>query len=143
MLVARLDAEELMEEWLACDPDSRMKSKFIAWDGSAPEKASVVSIQMDPGGIVPLHTDSVEELVLILEGSVEAWVEGERKALAPGALVAIPAHSLHGFRNLGLTPVKAVGFFSSASVVTIYQDTLMPSGERVFTHDSHAPASSE
>jgi len=49
----------------------------------------------------PTHVHAVEEVLTVLEGQAEIWVEEERQAVAPGQSVLIPAGRKHGFRNIG------------------------------------------
>ena len=50
----------------------------------------------------PTHVHTVEEVLTVLEGQAEIWVEEERAAVPAGQSVVIPAGRKHGFRNIGL-----------------------------------------
>jgi quercetin dioxygenase-like cupin family protein len=78
-----------------------------------------------------MHTDSAEELVLILSGRAEATVGDERGELSAGGIGLVPALVPHDVRNIGDETVRAVGFFSSGIVVSVFDDPLMPAGRRV------------
>jgi quercetin dioxygenase-like cupin family protein len=49
----------------------------------------------------PTHLHAVEEILTVLEGEAEIWVEDERKIAGAGHSVVIPAGRKHGFRNVG------------------------------------------
>ena len=51
----------------------------------------------------PTHVHTVEEVLNVLEGQAEIWVEEERAAVSAGQSVVIPAGLRHGFRNIGIT----------------------------------------
>ncbi len=72
---------------------------------------------LEPGGSVPTHTDSAEEVVLVLEGTIEGWIEDERGTLEQGALVLILAMKPHDLWTIG-TGTRAIGFFTSETVVS-------------------------
>lgn len=78
-----------------------------------------------------MHTDSAEEIVLILSGKAEAIVGEERGELSASGLGLVPALVPHDVRNVGEETVRVVGFFSSAIVVSVFDDPLMPGGKRV------------
>jgi quercetin dioxygenase-like cupin family protein len=54
-----------------------------------------------PGTGAPTHTHTVEEVLTVLEGQAELWLEDEREAITTGQSVIVPAGSRHGFRNTG------------------------------------------
>ena len=54
-----------------------------------------------PGFGAPTHTHDVEEVLTVLAGEAEVWVDDERAILNSGEYVIVPAHSPHGFRNTG------------------------------------------
>jgi mannose-6-phosphate isomerase-like protein (cupin superfamily) len=49
----------------------------------------------------PTHLHAVEEVLTVLEGEAEFWIEDERTALSAGQSVIVPAGRKHGFRNTG------------------------------------------
>ena len=51
----------------------------------------------------PTHLHAVEEVLTVVEGQAEIWVEAERAAVSSGQSVVIPAGCRHGFRNTGRT----------------------------------------
>jgi quercetin dioxygenase-like cupin family protein len=55
----------------------------------------------DPGKGAPTHLHSVEEVLTVMAGTAEAWVEDERATLTAGQSLLIPAGQKHGFRNVG------------------------------------------
>ncbi len=57
----------------------------------------------DPGRGAPTHRHAVEEVLTVLEGTAELWIDGERATLAAGRSVVVAAGRGHGFRNAGTT----------------------------------------
>ncbi len=53
------------------------------------------------GDRIPLHTHSVDELIVIDNGTGEVTLGDERKAVEAGSLVFVPAGVPHGTRNTG------------------------------------------
>ncbi len=54
-----------------------------------------------PGRGAPTHLHAVEEVLTVLEGEAEFWLEDERTPLIAGQSVIVPAGRKHGFRNTG------------------------------------------
>jgi quercetin dioxygenase-like cupin family protein len=52
----------------------------------------------------PPHQHPDEELVIIKEGTVEAFANGETKTIGPGSLIFCASNQLHGVRNVGKVP---------------------------------------
>jgi quercetin dioxygenase-like cupin family protein len=78
-----------------------------------------------------MHTDSAEEALYIVSGSAEAIVGDERAEVGPGSLALVPAMVSHDIVNDGDETVRVVGFFASATVVSVFEDPFAPIGRRV------------
>jgi quercetin dioxygenase-like cupin family protein len=55
----------------------------------------------DPGKGAPTHLHAVEEILTVLDGEAELWLEDERANLTKGQSMLVPAGRKHGFRNTG------------------------------------------
>ena len=54
-----------------------------------------------PGKGAPTHLHAVEEVLTVLDGRAEIWIEDERATLTAGQSAIVPAGRKHGFRNTG------------------------------------------
>ena len=54
-----------------------------------------------PGKGAPTHLHAVEEILTVLAGQAEFWLEDERANLIAGQSILVPAGRKHGFRNTG------------------------------------------
>ena len=54
-----------------------------------------------PGKGAPTHLHAVEEVLTVLDGEAEMWIEDERTTLHAGQSMLVPAGRKHGFRNIG------------------------------------------
>jgi mannose-6-phosphate isomerase-like protein (cupin superfamily) len=54
-----------------------------------------------PGNGAPTHSHPVEEVLTVLEGEAEMWMDEARAIVAAGQSLIVPAHRSHGFRNSG------------------------------------------
>jgi quercetin dioxygenase-like cupin family protein len=75
-------------EWL-CRPDL-----------VAAEKLLMVRATMPPGHCHPFHRHPHrEEIIHVLEGRAEQWVDGEYRILGPGEIAHLPAGVVHATYN--------------------------------------------
>jgi quercetin dioxygenase-like cupin family protein len=76
-----------------------------------------------PGYATPLHSHPYAEIITVLEGKGEAWLDGEagKVALEPGVTIAIAANRVHGFRNLGDKPLVTFGIHAFGKRIVNYQ----------------------
>lgn len=124
-------ALELRDAWLDSDPSARWRLNVALSEAAGTESCSLIYFELDPGCRLPRHTDSTEELVLILSGSAIVKVaEGELNVDA-GAVATIRQQAPHEVRNSGPGVLRAVGFFATASPVSTFDEPVMPGGTRV------------
>jgi quercetin dioxygenase-like cupin family protein len=130
MQTADLNHLELRDAWYQDDPAMRTRVNFPFYEATGNESSAVVYFEIEPGHYLGTHTDSAEEIVLILSGSVEASLGGEKGQLSAGQAVLIPAMVPHGIRNIGNERARCVGFFAAATVESTFDQPVMPFGER-------------
>jgi mannose-6-phosphate isomerase-like protein (cupin superfamily) len=53
----------------------------------------------------PAETHAADQILYVLEGEAEVRVGSERVTAGPGALVVVPAGTLHHVRSIGTTPL--------------------------------------
>lgn len=59
-------------------------------------------IDIGPGVVAPMHTHPGEEIIYVIEGSLEYQVEGKPPVtLEAGDVLFIPAGTAHGAKNVG------------------------------------------
>jgi mannose-6-phosphate isomerase-like protein (cupin superfamily) len=69
----------------------------------------------------PLHGHrDTEEVLLILGGQGEAWVDGETTSFKKGDAVLLPANSKHMVRNTGDEPLITASIFSPPTTPSSY-----------------------
>lgn len=130
MHTADLNKLEMIEAWYEEDPAMRITFKFPFYAATGNESSSVVYFEIEPGHCLGTHTDSAEEIVLILSGTVEASLGDETGQLSAGQAVLIPEMVPHGVRNIGDETARCVGFFSAAIVESTFDQPMMPLGRR-------------
>jgi mannose-6-phosphate isomerase-like protein (cupin superfamily) len=76
----------------------------------------------DPGCGAPTHLHAVEEVLTVLEGQAEIWVENEREPVSAGQSVIVPAGRHHGFRNTGVATLHVQSTIAAPIFEASYQD---------------------
>ena len=56
---------------------------------------------IQPGVGAPTHFHAVEEVLTVIAGEAEMWIEEEHAVLTAGQSLLVPAQRRHGFRNVG------------------------------------------
>jgi quercetin dioxygenase-like cupin family protein len=131
MLAVQLTERELTEVFSETDPERRIRFDFPISSHVGTASTSVVYFELEPGEHTGMHSDSAEETVLILAGTAEAIVGDESGVLETGGLGVVPALVPHDVRNVGEETLKVVGFFTSNTVVSVFDDPMLPVGKRV------------
>ena len=81
--------------------------------GSTPVR---VGVQVSPPGYsTGTHSHPYLEVVSVIEGTGEAWIEGEDGVvdIGPGTTLVLPAGVRHGFRVTGTGPMRTHGVHAS------------------------------
>jgi len=84
----------------------------------AAEKLLLVRVEMRPGQGHAFHKHpEMEEILYILEGEAEQWVERERRTLRAGEIAHIPMGVVHGTYNVSDRPLTFLAILSPATTV--------------------------
>lgn len=92
-------------------------------DGSTPVRTGIQI--SEPGYIAPMHSHPYVEMLFILEGAADVWMEGEEDAkrrLIAGDMVALPPGKPHSFAVIGDQPMKLLGIHHSPDRIVEYLD---------------------
>ncbi len=125
-----LNKLKLLDAWYEHDGAMRIACDFPFYAATGNESSSLVYFEIEPGHYLGTHTDSAEEIVLVLSGTVEASLGDETGRLSAGQAVLIPAMVPHGVRNVGNETARCVGFFSAAVVESFFDQPMMPLGSQ-------------
>lgn len=131
MITENLNTVKLLEGWFENDPNTRSKSGFPLYKSTGTNNMAVVYFEIEPGNKLGSHTDSAEEIILILEGEAEAIIGDEQGRLSKGELALIPSMIPHAVRNIGSDTLKVIGFFASPNVVSTFAEPLMPLNQTI------------
>jgi quercetin dioxygenase-like cupin family protein len=99
-----------------------VETRLHAAESLGAQSLCVIEQWCAPGASAPTHEHDVEEVVAVVAGVAEFWVDGERARVAAGDSIVLPAHSRHGFRNDGDAELHTFAVFASARPLVAYDD---------------------
>ena len=67
-----------------------------------------------PGNGAPTHSHPVEEVLTVLSGEAEMWMDDLRAIVSAGQSLIVPAGRHHGFRNSGTATLHIHAVLASA-----------------------------
>ena len=63
--------------------------------------------ELAPGNMPhPAHHHVHEEMVMMIEGTLEVTISGQSKKIGPGGLAYVNSNDEHGWKNVGGTPAR-------------------------------------
>ena len=75
-----------------------------------------------PGLGAPTHLHSVEEVLTVIDGVAEIWLEDETERVGADQSVIIPAGQWHGFRNVSETTLHVRATLAAPVFEAGYED---------------------
>jgi quercetin dioxygenase-like cupin family protein len=88
-----------------------IRGQFLASKEQGAHGVCLLVNMVDPGAAAPLHKHSVEETMLVLEGTVWVRMADEHYTVGPQHTVIIPAATPHAWGNLGPGVAKLLWAF--------------------------------
>jgi mannose-6-phosphate isomerase-like protein (cupin superfamily) len=76
----------------------------------------------EPGKGAPTHLHAVEEVLSVLNGHAEVWLDGETATLSSGQSIVVPAGSKHGFRNSGTSTLHVLATLAAPIFEASFDD---------------------
>ncbi|HMH50752.1 MAG TPA: cupin domain-containing protein [Candidatus Acidoferrum sp.] len=119
LIVKRLDDTEIVK----FGPDAIYQPIIGDDEGTTPVRTGIQTSQ--PGYVAPVHSHPYMEILHVLDGVAEAWIDGrdDRKvALRKGDTVAIPPGIPHSFRVVGNEVLRLLGTHASPTRIVEYRD---------------------
>ena len=82
-------------------PETPWRPQYRKFDIAGHEQGvtSTLSINLvEAGAGAPLHTHTMDELIVILEGSLEVQINGDSQTVGPDHTLVVPPGAEHSFR---------------------------------------------
>ena len=79
------------------------------------EKLGLVRVHLPPGKGHAFHRHpNLEEIIYVVEGQCEQWVDQEKRMLGPGDMAHVPMNMVHASYNSSDKPVVILAILSPA-----------------------------
>ena len=131
MITAKPKELELLKFWLDSDPSAGIKINFPIDAQTGAASTAAVYFELERGKRLGRHTDSAEEVLVVLAGEVDVIVGDERRSMQAGAMAVVPAEAPHDVVGTGDGIARVTGVFPSSTVVSVFDDEWLPYGTRV------------
>ena len=119
LIVKRLEDSEIVK----FGPNATYQPIIGDDEGTTPVRTGIQT--SEPGYVVPMHSHPYMEILHILDGVAEAWLEGQedrKVTLRKGDTIAIPPQTPHTFRVVGDQPMRLLGTHASPTRIVNYRD---------------------
>jgi quercetin dioxygenase-like cupin family protein len=128
-----------MNDMIAFDTDTfelvptapGLRVSFPVHSATGAASTATVLFELDPGAVLGVHTDSAEELLIVLQGTAEARVGDEVGRLEKHQVGLVPPMAPHGLRNVGDDVLRVLGTFSASTVVSTFEQPFEENGPDV------------
>ncbi len=126
MFATSAKTEELSESWIEGEEGARWRST----SGHTGQASGSSLLEVDAGCRLPRHTDSAEELVVVVAGTASVTVGDETSEVGAGGLALVPECVPHEVRNAGDEVLRFWAVYASNDVTTTYEREIQPAGSR-------------
>jgi mannose-6-phosphate isomerase-like protein (cupin superfamily) len=112
-------------------PDSFYQPIIGDDEGTTPIRTGIQTAE--PGYAAPMHSHPYMEVLHILDGTAEAWVDGQedrKVTLRRGDTIAMPPNVPHTFRVVGNETLRLLGTHASPRRIVEYKDATLRSDPR-------------
>lgn len=84
------------EEWRA-----GVQTRMLVSARNGADQLCIFEQWVEPMVGAPTHWHPVEEVLNVITGKAEMWIDNEHNVLTAGQSLIVPAQRRHGFRNVG------------------------------------------
>ena len=88
--------DQMREEWRA-----GVTTRMLVSARNGATQLCIFEQWLAPAAGAPTHEHPVEEVLTIIAGEAEMWIDEKQMVLTGGQSLIVPARRKHGFRNVG------------------------------------------
>jgi quercetin dioxygenase-like cupin family protein len=132
MTTVNLNNIELTEFTGKEDKKQHCKATFPLIGAHGSKDLATVYFEIEPGDNLGMHTDSAEELLVILEGELTVTIGEAFSEVRKGSIALVPEMVPHDLRNTGNTTARVLGVFGGANnIVATFEKEWLPTHSKV------------
>lgn len=110
-------SEQAREEWRA-----GVETRMLASACNGARQLCIFEQWIAPSMGAPTHSHAVEEVLTVVSGEAEIWVDDKAAVLIGGQTLLVPAGCRHGFRNTGSGTLHMHAVLASSIFEAAYDD---------------------
>jgi quercetin dioxygenase-like cupin family protein len=114
------------DAWIEGDETARWRSEA----GHTGTASGSSLLEVDPGCRLPRHTDSAEEVVVVVAGEAEVQIGDQAHRVGAGEVALVPRDAPHEVRSVGGDVLRFAAVYAGTDVVTCYEAEVQPDGSR-------------
>jgi mannose-6-phosphate isomerase-like protein (cupin superfamily) len=99
-----------------------VRTRMLASAGNGAAQLCLFEQWCDPGHGAPTHLHAAEEVLRVVEGQADVWIEDAHVTLTGGQLAIVPAGRKHGFSNSGKTVLHIASTLAAPVFEAAYDD---------------------
>jgi len=103
-----------------------VKTRMLVSARTGATQLCIFEQQVAPGTGAPTHCHPVEEVLTVLAGEAEVWMEGARLTLSASQSLIVPAKRYHGFRNSGIGTLHIHAILASPIFEALFEGATEP-----------------
>ncbi len=132
MTLTNVTNQDLLELYGTGNKEQHCKVTFPLLGAHGTSQTATVYFELEPGDHLGMHRDSAEELLVVLEGEVQAEVGEESAKATTGSIILVPKMVPHNVTNNGSTVARVLGVFGGANhIETQFDNGWEPDGNSV------------
>jgi quercetin dioxygenase-like cupin family protein len=122
---------EFSDAWVEGTPGARWRSASVLGASTGAAAAGCSLLEVPAGNVLPRHTDSAEEVIVVTAGRARVHV-GDKppREVAAGEVALVPQEVPHHVESLGPEALRFAAVYAAAEVVSTYDEPVQPAGER-------------
>ena len=93
----------------------RIQTRILIGDDSEATSTTIWEQWIEPGGHIPLHYHEVEEVLVLLSGSIELVLGDKRETVQAPATILVAPRLVHGVQHVGAEQVHLLAMFPKKS----------------------------
>lgn len=126
MITANLSKLDLTHFYVDNNADQTCDATFPLFGALGSRQTAIVYFELEPGKRLGRHTDSEEEVLLVLDGEIEVTVGDEHGRLGEREMALVPRMLPHDLKNVGTAKARVLGFFGARDIVATFDNVWLP-----------------
>ncbi|RUV74337.1 MAG: cupin domain-containing protein [Mesorhizobium sp.] len=113
--------DQQREQWRA-----GVETRMLISASSGASNLCLFEQWVEPAAGAPTHWHPVEEVLTVVTGNAEMWIDEEHTVLTSGQSLIVPAFRKHGFRNVGSDTLHVHAVLASSIFEATFDGSAAP-----------------